>query len=67
MRNRIWTGLRVFLPITGVAAGFSLSDIPEWLASDEIRAVFAQLVAQVAMGVVDAMISVATSALLGTV
>ena len=67
MRNRIWTGLRVFLPITGVAAGFSLSDIPEWLASDEIRAVLAQLVAQVAIGVVDAMITVATSAYLGTV
>jgi hypothetical protein len=66
MRNRIWTGLRVFLPITGVAVGFSFSDIPAWLASDDIKALIAELVAQVAIGVVDAMITVATSALLGT-
>jgi hypothetical protein len=66
MRNRIWTGLRVFLPITGVAVGFSFSDIPAWLASDEIKAVIAQLVAQMAIGVTDAVITVAVSAFLGT-
>ena len=66
MRNRIWTGLRVFLPITGVAVGFSFSDIPAWLASDEIKALIAQLVAQLAIGVVDAVIDVGVTVVLGT-
>ncbi len=67
MLNRFWTAMRALAPLTATVAGFSFSEIPDWLASTEVRALMAQLVAQLAIGVTDAIINIAIGAAFGVV
>ncbi len=59
MKQKIWNALRVATPLSLITFGFSFSQIPEFLGSTEIRALLAQVITQIAVGVTDALIDLA--------
>ena len=59
MMQKIWNALRVATPLSLITFGFSFSQIPDFLVSTEVRALLAQFITQIAIGVTDALIDLA--------
>ena len=59
MKQKFWNALKVATPLSLITCSFSFSQIPEFLGSTEIRALLAQVITQIAVGVTDALIDLA--------
>ena len=59
MKQKLWNALKVAMPLSLITFGFSFSQIPEFLGSTEVRALLAQVITQIAIGVTDALIDLA--------
>ena len=59
MKQKFWNGLKLATPRSLITFGFSFSQIPDFLAGTEIRALLAQVITQIAIGVTDAWIDLA--------
>lgn len=67
MKQKIWTVLRFAAPLGLITFSFSFSQIPVFLTSNEIRALFAQVFTQIAIGLADAVIDLAVFSAFGLV
>ena len=67
MMQKTWTVLRFAAPLGLITFSFSFSQIPIFLTSNEIRALFAQVFTQIAIGFADALINLAVFAGFGLV
>lgn len=65
--QRLMPAMRTLLPLAVILPGFSLSAIPEFLIGPEMRAIAANFVAQVLIGVADAVIGVVVDAAFGLI
>ena len=59
MKQKSLNALKVATPLSLITFGFSFSQIPDFLAGTEIRALLAQVIMQIAIGVTDALIDLA--------
>lgn len=67
MNAKFWTGMRRLAPLALILPGWSFSQIPDFFTSHEFKVFAVQVLTQIAIGVTDAVIEVATLSLFGLI
>ena len=67
MKEKFWRTMRVAFPLALILPGWSLSQIPDFFTSSDMKLFISEVVTQLAIGVADAAIEIAVMLAFGLV